>query len=43
MPELNLDRDISRAIELLKLLQSNPSLPKEKLRALQEVLESDLG
>ena len=28
MPELDLQKDINRAIELLKTLQSNPSLPR---------------
>ena len=41
MPELHLEKDLSRAVDLLKSLQGNPSLPSEKLRALQEVLESD--
>jgi len=41
MPELDLQKDINRAIELLKTLQSNPSLPSDKLKSLQEVLESD--
>jgi len=41
MPELDLQKDINRAIELLKSLQNNPSLPSDKLKSLQEVLESD--
>lgn len=41
MPELHLEKDLGRAVDLLKSLQSNPSLPTDKLRALQEVLESD--
>ena len=41
MPELHLEKDLGRAVDLLKSLQANPSLPTDKLRALQEVLESD--
>ena len=28
MPELDLQKDINRAIELLKTLQNNPALPR---------------
>jgi len=41
MPDLQLEKDLSRAVDLLKVLQSNPGLPCDKLKALQEVLESD--
>jgi len=41
MPELDLQKDINRAIELLKTLQNNPALPSDKLKSLQECLESD--
>ena len=41
MSELHLEKDLSRAVDLLKSLQGNPSLPSDKLKALQDVLESD--
>ncbi|CAG5083075.1 Oidioi.mRNA.OKI2018_I69.PAR.g10272.t1.cds [Oikopleura dioica] len=41
MPDLQLEKDLNRAVDLLKVLQSNPGLPCDKLKALQEVLESD--
>jgi len=41
MPDLQLEKDLCRAVDLLKVLQSNPGLPCDKLKALQEVLESD--
>ena len=34
MPELDLQKDINRAIELLKTLQTNPSLPRIALNCL---------
>ncbi|XP_071954915.1 protein lin-7 homolog C-like [Antedon mediterranea] len=39
--ELTLERDVSRAIELLKGLQRSGEVPTQKLIALQKVLESD--
>ncbi|XP_063960755.1 protein lin-7 homolog C-like isoform X2 [Lytechinus pictus] len=39
--ELTLDRDVSRAIQLLQNLQQQSGLPTQKLIALQAILESD--
>ncbi|XP_072034210.1 protein lin-7 homolog C-like isoform X2 [Amphiura filiformis] len=41
MAELTLERDVSRAVELLQHLQQNRDIPSQKLLALQKVLESD--
>lgn len=38
---LHLERDISRAIELLEALQKSGQVPPQKLAALQRVLQSD--
>jgi C-terminal processing protease CtpA/Prc len=40
-PSLQLEKDVNRAIELLKRLQTRADLPSDKLAHLQKILESD--
>ncbi|XP_043561390.1 protein lin-7 homolog C isoform X2 [Chiloscyllium punctatum] len=41
MEPIRLDRDVSRAIELLEKLQRSGEVPPQKLQALQRVLQSE--